>query len=207
MIFDVLAANGTDISTVPYAERRGWLEWLGDRLGTARAWTVPPRFADGAATLVAAADLGLEGVVAKRLQSTYRPGGRSADWVKVKLDRTADLVVGGWRPGARELGALLVGSPTAGGLRFRGRVGGGISAAAQRELLAALAPLRVEASPFVQPLPAEDAHQARFVRPVVVVEVRYGQLTNEGRLRFPRFVRLRLDKSAAETTDDGWADG
>jgi bifunctional non-homologous end joining protein LigD len=202
MVFDVLEANGTDICTVPYAERREWLEGLASRWGTPGQWVVPPRFADGPATLDAAQSLALEGVVAKRLSSVYRPGSRSPDWIKVKLDRTGDYVIGGWRPGRRELGALLIGSPVDGGLRYRGRVGGGISAAVERDLLARLGALRVPESPFVQPLPREDARGALFTRPTLVVEVRYGSLTPEGRLRFPRFVRLRPDKSPEEA-DDG----
>jgi bifunctional non-homologous end joining protein LigD len=196
MIFDLLELAGEDLTGRPYERRRAALERL--RLAGAR-WLVPPRFTDGPATLAAAAEHTLEGVVAKRLGSAYRPGERSGDWVKVKRDATEDFVIGGWRPGARRLGTLLVGSPApGGGLEFRGRVGGGISGAAERSLLAALAPLRTDESPFVAPLAREDAREATWVRPELVVEVRYGQRTPDGRLRFPRFLRLRPDKSPAD---------
>jgi bifunctional non-homologous end joining protein LigD len=201
MIFDVLVANGTDISSVPYHDRRQWLDSIAPALGDGSRWSVPPSFADGQATLAAAATMSLEGVVAKRLSSTYRPGQRSPDWVKIKNDRTGDYVVGGWRVGRRELGALLVGSPTPAGLVYRGRVGGGISAHTERDLLQRLAALRIERSPFVDALPREDAKGASFVEPHLVIEVRYGNITPEGRLRFPRFVRLRPDKSPQEATD------
>ena len=105
-------------------------------------WAVPPQFTDGEATVEAARELALEGVVAKRLSSTYRPGARSPDWIKIKHEQTGDYVVGGWRPGRRELGALLVGAVGPDGLTYRGRVGGGISASAERDLLARLRPLR-----------------------------------------------------------------
>ena len=87
---------------------------------------------------------------------------RSPDWIKVKFDRTGDYVIGGWRPGARKLGGLLVGVPTARtGWRFRGRVGGGIGAAAEQELLAALEPLARRDSPFAPgAVPREDARGA-----------------------------------------------
>jgi len=172
MIFDVLAANGNDICAVPYVQRRDWLEALTDRLGGGGRWVVPPRFDDGPATLRAAQDLTLEGIVAKRLASTYRPGLRSPDWIKVKNELTGDYVIGGWRPGRRELGALLVGSVRADGLlSYRGRVGGGISAATERALLARLGALRVPDSPFAEPLPREDARHAVYTEPTLVVEV------------------------------------
>lgn len=198
MIFDLLALAGRDLTTLPYDQRRQALEELAP---AGPRWVVPPRFDNGEATLAAAREHTLEGVVAKRRDSRYRPGARSNDWVKVKLDQTGDFVVGGWRPGARRLGALLVGTPVPGGLAFRGRVGGGISAAAERSLLAALAPLATDTSPFVSALAREDAKDARWVRPELVVEVRYGQRTPDGRLRFPRYVRLRPDKTPQECTD------
>jgi bifunctional non-homologous end joining protein LigD len=203
MIFDVLAANGSDICAVPYTERREWLETLEGRIGGAGRWVVPPRFGDGPATLEAARDLSLEGVVAKRLTSAYRPGMRTRDWIKIKHDQTGEYVIGGWRPGRRELGALLVGTLRPDGLlRYRGRVGGGITAATERDLLSRLGPLLAAGSPFGEALPREDARGAYYTEPTLVVEVKYGQLTPDGRLRFPRFVRLRPDKSPEETVDE-----
>ncbi|AGL14011.1 DNA polymerase LigD ligase region [Actinoplanes sp. N902-109] len=205
MIFDLLALGGRPLLDLPYADRRARLEDLD--LGVGR-WTVPPVFADGVATEAAARENNLEGVVAKRLGSTYLPGARSPDWVKVKFDRTGDYVIGGWRAGARRLGGLLVGLPEPDGkLRFRGRVGGGIGSAAEQDLLSALTPLVTAASPFAAgAVPREDARGAHWVKPDLVVEVRYGNRTPDGRLRFPRFLRLRPDKSpgdCVEEDDDG----
>ncbi|HEX8629789.1 MAG TPA: non-homologous end-joining DNA ligase [Catenuloplanes sp.] len=197
MIFDVLRLGGVDLTGRPYEERRRRLAALG--LG-APHWTVPPDYSDGPATRAAAEENDLEGVVAKRAGSLYLPGARSPDWIKVKLDLTADFVIGGWRPGARKLGGLLVGAPDEhGGLHFRGRVGGGIGGEAERELLTVLAPLATARSPFTgSPVPREDARGARWVRPELVVEIKYGQRTPDGRLRFPRFLRLRPDKTVDE---------
>jgi bifunctional non-homologous end joining protein LigD len=205
MIFDLLRYDGISLLDLPYETRRERLEEL-DLAGP--HWTVPPVFLDGAATAAAARENHLEGVVAKRLKSLYVPGTRSADWIKVKFDRTGDYVVGGWRPGARKLGGLLVGllGPD-GSLRFRGRVGGGIGGAAEAALLSRLAPLAVPSSPFAEgEVPREDARGAHWVRPELVVEIRYGNRTPDGRLRFPRFVRMRTDKTpqdCVEEDDDG----
>ncbi|MGK5444296.1 non-homologous end-joining DNA ligase [Micromonospora sp. URMC 105] len=201
MIFDLLRLGGEDLTGRSYLQRREALEGLG--LGAAR-WAVPPVFADGAATYEAAGEHGLEGVMAKRVDSLYRAGVRSPDWVKVKLEVTGDFVIGGWRPGARKIGGLLVGVPRPDGrLTYRGRVGGGIGAALERELLRELEPLRQAESPFAGDVPREDARGAIWVTPRVVVEVKYGQRTPDGRLRFPRVLRLRPDKPPEEVDDAG----
>jgi bifunctional non-homologous end joining protein LigD len=201
MIFDLLRYAGEDIKHLPYAMRRERLEDL--ELSGAH-WMTPPVFLDGPATEAAARENQLEGLVAKRVDTPYTPGFRSPDWIKIKFDSTGDYVIGGWRPGARRLGGLLVGCPGPDGLlRFRGRVGGGISGASERELLGVLAPLATDKSPFVPgAVPREDARGAHWVRPELVVEIRYGNRTPDGRLRFPRFLRLRPDKTAAECMED-----
>jgi len=201
MIFDVLRLAGEDLLNFPYALRRERLEDL-ELAGP--HWMVPPSFIDGPATSAAAQENHLEGVVAKRLDTPYLPGSRSPDWIKVKFDRTGDYVIGGWRSGVRKLGGLLVGVPGPDGLRFRGRVGGGIGAATERKLLAELKPLAVRESPFAaEAVPREDARGAHWVRPELVVEVRYGNRTPDGRLRFPRFLRLRDDKTPEECAEEG----
>lgn len=199
LVFDLLRLDGVDLTGYPWQRRRTVLDELG--LAGPR-WAVPPAFSDGPATLQAAGEHGLEGVMAKRVGSVYRPGTRSPDWVKVKLETTGDFVVGGWRPGARRLGGLLVGVPRPDGrLTFRGRVGGGIGAALERELLRELEPLRTDGSPFAGALPRADTRAVVWVAPRIVVEVKYGQLTPDGRLRFPRVLRLRPDKPAEEVDD------
>jgi bifunctional non-homologous end joining protein LigD len=199
MIFDLLCLGGIDLYDRPYVTRRELLDGLelaGER------WLVPPYFSDGPATLAAAHEYRLEGVVAKRLSAPYRPGTRSPDWVKCKSDATTEFVIGGYRPGVRTIGALLVGVPGLDGrLAYRGRVGGGISASAERTLLAVLRPRTTEVFPFVEALPREDSRDATWVRPELVVEVKYGQRTPDGRLRFPRFLRLRPDLSPEECVD------
>ncbi|TWG26768.1 bifunctional non-homologous end joining protein LigD [Actinoplanes teichomyceticus] len=200
LIFDLLRLGGTDCTGLPYLARRERLERL-DPAGP--SWMVPPAFGDGPATAAAARENRLEGVLAKRCDSLYLPGQRSPDWIKVKFDRTGDYVIGGWRPGVRRLGGLLIGVPTADGLAFRGRVGGGIGATVETELLSRLAPLAAGRSPFAPgAVPRADARGAHWVRPELVAEVRYGDQTPDRRLRFPRFLRLRDDKQPGECADD-----
>ena len=99
------------------------------------------------------------------------------------------------------LGALLIGVPGPRGLIFRGRVGGGIKSSDEREVLGLLRPLTVPDPPFATPLAREDAKDAIWVRPEKVVEIKFSQRTPDGRLRFPRFKRLRPDLSPEEVAD------
>ena len=203
LAFDVLYLDGRNVMGLPYDQRRELLESLqlsGDRFGT------PPsiRGARGAAILAVAAERGLEGVVVKRRQSTYTPGRRTGDWVKVKIFHTQEVVIGGWTPGRGErsgsLGALLLGIPTPEGLEYAGKVGTGFSDSARRQLLSDLAPLAAEESPFTERLRPADTAQARFVRPELVGEVRFAEWTKDGRLRHPSWRGLRTDKRAGDVS-------
>ena len=137
LVFDLLALDGEDLLGRPYAERRERLDSLGL---TGHRWVSTPWFPGGGAGVLAASqENGLEGVVAKRLSSTYRPGLRSPDWRKVKNIRTQSVVVGGWRPGqgrrAGGIGSLLVGVPDdEGRLVYVGHVGTGFSDQDLRDL-------------------------------------------------------------------------
>jgi len=200
LVFDLLELDGRPQYDAPYHQRRERLV----RLRLEPPAMVPPSFDDGPATVRASQENELEGVVAKRLGSAYRPGLRSPDWIKVKSEETAEFVVGGWRPGVRKIGALLVGIPEPDGtLLYAGRCGGGISAASEKSLLKALRPLEADASPFGASIPREDARTAHWCRPEVVVEVRFGNRTPDGRLRFPRFLRIRPDVAPTEIESAG----
>jgi DNA ligase D len=201
--FDLLYAGGRSLMDRPYDERRAQLESL--HLAGAH-FTMAESFRDvpGQDVLKATVANGLEGVVAKRRDSLYRPGRRVAEWVKVKTLQTQDVVIGGWTEGkgAREksLGALLMGIPGPDGLRFAGKVGTGFDERERRELLDALGRLATRSSPFVDALPAADAKVAHYARPELVGEVAYGEWTPSGRLRHPRWTRLRVDKAAEEVS-------
>lgn len=200
MVFDVLRLYGVSLLDRPLSERRATLE----RLDPARAAHVEPSplYPDGAALLEVTAQRGLEGVVAKRESSVYRPGRRSPDWVKVAHRYSQSCLVGGWRPergsGGR-IGALLLGVPGPDGLQFAGRVGSGLAGTAVQQVLTArLGPLETDTSPFTAPLPRVDAAGAHWCEPGVVVEVAHLGWTAAGRLRQPVFRGIRDDVDPAD---------
>ena len=199
--FDLLYIDGHALLGAPYDERRDRLESLhlsGETFTTTDSF----RDVSGQDILDATARNGLEGVVAKRRASPYRPGRRHPDWTKVKNFRTQEVVVGGWTDGQGErqdsLGALLLGIPDKGGLRFVGKVGTGFTANVRSELLHDLGALSTPDNPFVSGLPAADAGKAHFVRPEKVGEVEFSEWTTAKRLRQPTWRGLRPDKAPDE---------
>ncbi len=196
--FDLLYLDGHSLLDSDYDARRDRLESLhlsGETFTTTDSF----RDVSGQDILAATVANGLEGVVAKRRGSPYRPGRRSTDWTKVKSVRTQEVVVGAWTDGQGErqesLGALLLGIPDAGGLRYVGKVGTGFSADARSALLRDLRDLATPDNPFNSALPSADARKAHFVRPELVGEVGFGEWTTAGRLRHPTWRGLRPDKS------------
>ena len=199
MVFDVLALDARDTTDRPWAERRSLLESL-----DLTPWQVPAAHPDPAPLFAFTGQQGLEGVVAKRRDSPYRPGVRSPAWVKVKHVATQEVVVGGWLPGKQgrtgDLGALLVGVPERPvtdppRLVFAGRVGTGWTAAARRDLLARVRELGADASPFTGDV---GAREAVWIRPELVGEVAHGGVTTAGVMRHPSWRGLRPDKAVAE---------
>jgi bifunctional non-homologous end joining protein LigD len=197
LIFDVLWLDGHSLLDQPYEARRELLDAM--ELNGVHWQTPEHTLGDGAALLAAATEQNLEGVVAKRLDSAYRPGSRSGEWVKVKGVQRQELVVGGWLPGkgkrASTIGALLLGVTEAdGALRYAGRVGSGLREEDLTRLSALLTPLRREDSPFTGG--EKPPREAVFCEPRVVVEVRFAHWTAGGSLRHPVYVGLRDDKDA-----------
>ncbi len=186
MIFDVLYAEGRSLLDRPYAERRERLDAL--ELRDTR-WRTPPSYAgEGRSLLRASEEQGLEGVVAKRLDSCYEPGRRSGAWIKLKNKRSIELVVGGWMPGEghrqQRIGALLLGYHDAGGtFRYAGRAGSGLSEEELDYMRDVLAPLERSGSPFSSP--PRPPRGAVFVEPQLVVEVEFSEWTRERILRHP----------------------
>jgi bifunctional non-homologous end joining protein LigD len=194
LVFDLLSWDGEDLLARPYAERRELLEALGL---AGHRWVATPWFRGGGAGVRAASEEnGLEGVVAKRLTSPYRPGLRSPDWRKVKNVRTQSVVVGGWRPGqgrrAGGVGSLLFGVPDdEGNLVYAGHVGTGFSDQDLKDLKRMFTARST--SPFHGALPREITRDAHWVEPDLVGEVAYAVWTADGRLRHPSWKGIRDD--------------
>jgi bifunctional non-homologous end joining protein LigD len=201
MLFDILELNGQSLIKKAYEERREILENVippepGSRI------QVPPIFeGDLRAALATADQLRLEGVVAKRHNSIYQPGRRTHTWLKIKLHRAQEVVIGGWREGQGRrgggVGSLLMGVPTEAGLHYVGRVGSGFNDRQLDDIQAKLEKLTRKTSPFID-VPREDARDSHWVTPSLVGEVTYGELTEPGRLRHPVWRGLRPDKSPDE---------
>jgi bifunctional non-homologous end joining protein LigD len=207
VVFDLLVLDGVEAMALPYVDRRRLLCDLLPANGA--GWQVPEhRVGDGAALYEAASERRLEGVMAKRLDSTYQPGKRSSAWVKVKVRHRQELVVGGWQPGeggrAGRLGSLLVGYyDDSGRLRFAGKVGTGFRDAELDRLGALLAERAADEPPFDPPPPRAVARIARWVRPELVAEVEFGEWTADGILRHPSYLGLRHDKAPTDVVREG----
>ncbi|MCP2336483.1 non-homologous end-joining DNA ligase [Actinomadura rupiterrae] len=206
--FDLLFLDGRTLFDTPYAERRALLAEL--ELAATGPVEVPP-YLDGSdraqvtELMAFTQEQGLEGLMAKRLDSPYRSGRRVDFWRKIKNFHTQEVVVCGWKPGRgrREggVGSLLLGEyDPKGRLCFVGHVGTGFSDRALDELYEALWPLRRPDSPFDDEVPRDVARDAQWVEPRLVGEVAYAVRTRDDRLRFPSWRGLRDDKDPQEVT-------
>lgn len=204
MLFDLLSDAGDDLRRLPYAKRRQRLDDFFRPSGC--PVELSPILAERIELLLESAqELGLEGVMAKRTDSRYVSGQRTRTWIKIKLEQTQEVVVGGWRPGKGgrqgSVGSLLVGIPDGARLRYVGRVGSGFSMRELEELRQKVASLARKTSPFAD-VPAEDASDARWVTPRLVGEVTFGEWTGSGKLRHPVWRGWRLDKTAEEVVPE-----
>lgn len=201
--FDLLRLYGVDLTGRSWTDRRATLERL--EL-TGPRWQTPPVFPDGRALYEATLAQGLEGIVSKRTSSPYLPGQRSVHWLKSPHRGTVSVVIGGWRPETtgtvrNRLGAVLVGVPGPGGLRFVGRVGSGLAGKAGAALMRDLTPLEASECPFATELPKEDSAGATWVHPVLVADVQSLGLSSTGRLRQPAYKGLRTDLGPGDVED------
>ncbi len=201
VVFDVLHLDGESLLEETYDRRRSILESLklsGPSVITGDSF----RDRRGSDVLRATFENELEGVVAKRRDSPYRPGQRRAEWTKIKNLKMQEVVLGGWTEGRGEraatFGALLLGIPETSGLRFVGKVGTGFDTQERKQLLRAMKRIASAKSPFDAPLTARELQGVHFLKPKLVGEVRYAEWTSERRLRHPAWRGLREDKAPSD---------
>jgi bifunctional non-homologous end joining protein LigD len=215
MIFDLLHLDGRRVRELPYVQRRELLEGLG--LNGPRWRTPRYRHGGGPELLEAARRQGLEGIVAKRCDSPYRPGKRTGEWIKTRVWRRQEFVIGGYIPGegsrSKRVGSLLVGyydkrlSELDGGegqeLRFAGGVGSGLTEKLIDFLTDELRRRERPDSPFDLGHPTgPKAKTAVWCDPELVCEVSWTEWTSEGTLRQPAFKGMRDDKDPREVVKE-----
>ena len=194
-VFDLLHLDGRSLVDEPLEERRRLL--AGVLRPDPRVRLSEHVEGSGVAFFEAARVRSLEGIMAKDRRSPYLPGKRSDRWQKVKIRPEQELIVGGWAPGtgkAVDLGALLVGVFESGTLRYAGKIGAGFTDANRAELLAAVAPLATETSPFDPPVPRAAARDARWLRPELVIRAEFAGWTGDGLVRQASFKGIELEK-------------
>lgn len=209
--FDLVYLDGGSLTEEPVERRRDLLEAI--VVGNERLLVSPASKGEGKALMDAARAQQLEGIVAKRLGSPYRPGKRTREWLKVKVTFDASVVIGGWSPGegtrASSFGALLAGVFDEEGLRFVGAVGTGFSERTLDELMPLLRECATNECPFVEdPRTLPPGHFGKAIRnahwtlPLLVAEVEFRELTSGVRLRAPSFKGLRSDLNPTDCTYD-----
>lgn len=198
IVFDLLMVDGTPMLNLDYQTRRRILDEL---LPPGPNWACPSYMVDDAPRLIELArQRGLEGVVMKRLDSVYQSGVRSPSWIKLKIRRRQEFVVGGWLEGQRSLegqiGSLIVGYWDGDELVVAGRVGSGLSDI-ERRRLSTLLTERAD-PPFIR-LPPID-RPTHWVDPDTVVEVEFAEWTTDGTLRHPTYCGTRADRDPSDVT-------
>jgi bifunctional non-homologous end joining protein LigD len=213
--FDLLAFEDFDLRPLPLLKRKEFLAEVVPKIGPLRVLDHIER--EGEAFLAQVAAMGLEGVIAKKTDAPYRRG-RSAQWLKIKREKTGDFIIVGFTEpkGSRaHVGALQLADTVNGTLVYAGRVGTGFNDTLLAELKGMLDPIIRRdppcagpcVAPGAAPLSSEDIPETgttTWVDPVHVCEVRFREWTPDGVLRHPVFLRLRNDKGPHECERQGW---
>jgi bifunctional non-homologous end joining protein LigD len=208
-LFDILWHEGKDLMHLPLTERRKLLQEVVDpgirHLKVSDIYDV-----SGKELFVLADKMGLEGLIAKKEDSIYIPGTRSKEWLKIKTEKRQELVIGGYTKNentSKLFSALLLGVYDNGTFHFVCPVGTGFNNKLQQELIATLKPLQINECPFSEVpdynkpsrfRPDPPKAEVTWVKPEIVVEIGYREMTKGGAIRHPSFKRIREDKHAKE---------
>ena len=211
-VFDLLVWNGRDLTNLPLAERRKLLKSVKLRSPRIR---VSEQFDISADQMLAAVrQQGLEGVVGKLKDGLYEPGKRTGFWVKLRINRGQEFVVGGFTPGVHGLDSVIVGYHRGKDLLYVARTRNGFVPATRRSVYEKLKPLITDKCPFVnlpetgrarwgEILDAEKMKKCVWVRPKLVAVIEFLEWTEGDRLRHSKFVAIREDKNPREVAKEG----
>ena len=194
-VFDLMFDNGVDLRKRPLLERKKRLKALLPR-DKLIAFS-PHRNANGTKFFAEAERKGLEGIMAKRADSAYASGTRTADWLKIKTAKRQEAVIAGFTAPRRSrpfFGSLVLAVRENNAWRYIGHVGTGFSHKTLEELHAKLVKLRAPKSPF--PVKVKDQGVTTWVKPSLVAEVKFAEWTSKGEMRQPVYLGLRADKPA-----------
>jgi bifunctional non-homologous end joining protein LigD len=207
-IFDILWKEGRDLTGLPLAERR---EILSETIETSDNIRLSENFGQTATEFFEVAQkMGLEGIVAKKKESKYYPGARSREWLKIKANKRQEVVIGGYtknEDSAKPFSSLLAGVFENGELLYTGKIGTGFNSKTQQEMMKKFKPLIIKKCPFTfEPdvnkpsrfRPNPPNAKATWLKPELVCEVSFTEMTSDGVMRHPSFVGMRIDKKASE---------
>jgi bifunctional non-homologous end joining protein LigD len=207
-VFDVLWLDGKNLMGLSQKERSAVLLTLVPENGIIRSgFSVEAR---GTEFFDVAKDMGLEGIIAKRSDSTYLPGDRSRDWLKIKVQKRQEVIIAGYSKNddsPKLFSALLLGAYKDGRLQYVGKVGTGFNDKQQKEMIAQFKPLIIEKAPFEQTPDYNKPSRFRrnpphasatWLKPQLVCEINFAEITDEGVFRHPSFLAMREDKNAKE---------
>ncbi|TDE13900.1 DNA ligase D [Dyadobacter psychrotolerans] len=215
-VFDILWLDGKDLTGLPLYERKAVLQSTMPEEGLIRSgYSVET---DGTAFFDAARELGLEGIIAKRSDSLYLPGARTKDWLKIKINKRQEVVIAGYtrnEGSSKHFSSLLLGVYENGDFVYVGKVGTGFKDKQQKEMLEMFKPLVTEKSPFNETpdynkpsrfRPNPPKAKATWLKPSIVCEVSFAEITSDGVFRHPSFEGLREDKKAKDVIRETEAD-
>jgi bifunctional non-homologous end joining protein LigD len=211
--FDLLNVNGEDLRRHPLEQRKEKLRTIVPNSGVLYNSDLP---GNTESIIQEVAKLGLEGVVAKQRNSSYEAGKRSAAWLKVKLDKSQEFVVGGYNPTRRNFQSLLIGYYERGKLLFAGKLRQGINPSIRAQLWRTIRPLETKQCPFTnlpssksghfgEGVTAEEMPKLRWLRPELVVQVRFTEWTTYRLLRHATFIGVRDDKDPKDVRKESAA--
>lgn len=207
-IFDILWLNGKDLRKLPLTERK---KILGETIEESETLRISESFDEsGTEFFEAAKKTGLEGIIAKKADSTYETNNRSHNWLKIKANKRQEVVIGGYTRNedtSKLFSALLVGVYQKNKLIYTGKIGTGFNHKTQVEMMKLFKPLIIKSPPFDETpdinkpsrfRPNPPHATATWLKPQLICEVSYAELTSDGIMRHPSFEGMRSDKNAKE---------